>query len=304
MDRLVEDYWGHFLSAGPHDEELFRPYVLALVYEIQQCSFRNDWDQAARFRGLFQAGLTFFDEEPLATPYDLGRLHIELIFSSFDLVNGLYETVHSNVDRVLKMLQTGDERRARCGVRFRPNSEVRVRMLGQLAEAKLLGPVELRDEVLTPIQILRSYQESTRRMLDHMNKHPRLDRKADDDMRALAAEEGVFVCAMLAKLNHRYVGEAVRFFNEMHGLHLAQKGGHFRRNQPIDIMSQYYWDFELQKIVIDGSFTAAELLLCDSMRRAPLHRQQLDPAKQATIAGWDREMIRLRSRLRDRFELL
>jgi hypothetical protein len=303
MNELLLEYWGHWLGPGPHDEEEFLPYVMALVGKIQEYSYLDDWEGMDGFWELYRSGIEYFREEPLATPYDLGSILIALLFAGKENDLGNYAEAHRHVATVFGVLNTGDQRRALNKIEYRPNSEVRIRCLGILAEGKFSGPHELRDEVLSPEEIVEEFNATVKMIHEYLAKFPSNDRDSDLGLLEAMTSIELELCKMVLRHCPGLLAGCVANFNRRHNEHLAVETGHFR-DSPESDRSFWYWDFEIAKLWLSSDLTADELNLCHIERINAMERSLLDWDKTSLIASFEEQMTELRSRIRSRFEVV
>ncbi|MCC7478965.1 hypothetical protein IT575_10975 [bacterium] len=130
----------------------------ALTREAVGACNRDRFDQVAELQGLLEWTEKYCQHEPLASAYDRALCTFALLTAYGALSRLQHEEVYEQVELVRSLLAEGQLRRARHGLAVGLDSEMQLRCLSLLAEAKWLDNVAARDRVLTPRQIVNEYR--------------------------------------------------------------------------------------------------------------------------------------------------
>lgn len=159
-------------------------------------------------------------------------------------------------------------------------------MLGAvLADAKWKGPPEIRDSVLTPVELIDLYYKCENQLRHGLRRYPRVDVQREVN----AIHELFWFGLHAIKCGLRYTADAVNdlmdFYAEWH------------ENAPYDLTSPAYHDLEMAKLYLANTLTTKLAIVLHANRRRALRKMMGD---RISFAAYDASSIRERDYLLSR----
>ena len=260
-------FWAEWLMEPDKNEESLRKYTKPILGAFQEASWRNDIKAMDRMLALLDFGYPYCTEEPFLTPFELALMYMLYVLADRHLIDGRLDACLSDLEKVEACLETGDIRRAQVGMVPRPNSELRLDVLG-LRAGCLADPTGQLPSLAQARTLAASFWSIADAVFEKLQLHSEALRIRWNSKVALREME---ICKLAYKLDDEFFGEAVQAFNRRYDADLATEAP--REVYEEQLVTSWFWDMEVWKHLHAPVRNHRALDFCIMAREAtrPLH---------------------------------
>lgn len=201
------------------------------------------------FRRLLGAR-RFAEVEPFASSYDHAIAAAYQVLADWAVCGYEFDTAFRLAGTAWEILDLKDQRRAKARLAARPSTEVRVALIGTLADATWHAGEAFRDEVLSPERLYGLWRAASKRLREW------IETGGEDEASVARVRDllwaGIWVVASCRRYCPQRVMALTREFNVWHseyfgGPSLALEPWHFQAQLPLESERPWYWMNEINK---------------------------------------------------------
>jgi hypothetical protein len=280
-------YWAEWVMEPVKDEETLRKYTKPIVGAFYEASWRNDLAAMGRLIALHDFGYRYCQEEPFLTPYELTLMYILQVLADIHLSDGRLEASLADLELIDHCLNLGDARRAAVGMQHRPNSELRLDVLGLRAGCFADPLAHTLPDPAVAAELCNEFWQVADAMVSRLTQHTSVRRI---NLLGIIVVREMEICKLAYKVDRGLFVEAVDAFNRRYGADLTN-GDPRASYDAQSTNTSWYWDMEVWKHLHVTQRNHVALQECMQARESTMPLQYGKSPRNFLKKFWHRQAL-------------